>query len=61
MTNYDTELGLKPVENNRPCDMDECTACGRILDTIDLMQTPLGYYICKDSDECIAHFSEWDK
>lgn len=40
-------------------EVEKCEACGRLVDTDRLVQTPLGYYICDDQWECIAAFSKW--
>lgn len=39
--------------------IEECTACGRLVDIKQLIETPLGYYICDDFQECIADYSGW--
>jgi hypothetical protein len=39
--------------------VEECEACKRIVDYDRLLQTPLGYYICRDFEECIAAYSGW--
>lgn len=40
-------------------EVEECTACGRIVSMSRLLETPLGVYICDDFQECIAFYSGW--
>lgn len=61
MREDDAARGLIPAETNIPLDQDECTACGRIVDMKRLLKTPLGYYICEASQECIAYYSGWER
>src|SRR6185437_15522192 len=42
-------------------EVEECESCKRIVDINRLLQTPLGYYVCEDAQECIAEFSGWNK
>lgn len=48
---------------NVPCvsEMELCEACKKTLPTEKMLQTPLGYFICQDSEECIAEFSGWNE
>jgi hypothetical protein len=41
--------------------MELCEACKKTLPTEEMLQTPLGYFICRDSSECIAEFSGWNE
>ena len=48
------------IDDVKPCDVDECTACQRVVDRDRLIETPLGYCICADPQECIAAYSGWN-
>jgi hypothetical protein len=41
--------------------MELCEACKKTLPIEKMLQTPLGYFICQDSSECIAEFSGWNE
>ena len=41
-------------------EVEQCEACHRIVEMDRLLETPLGYFICEDQDECIAEFSGWN-
>jgi hypothetical protein len=40
-------------------EVEQCTACGRIVCRSNLLETALGYFICDDFEECIAFYSGW--
>lgn len=39
----------------------KCESCGLDFPISQMLQTPLGYYICLDHWECIARFSGWNE
>ena len=58
LTKRDKQLGLTQPISSLDCDIDECQACGRIINLTQLLQTPLGYYLCANrqgcSDYCVS-------
>jgi hypothetical protein len=42
-------------------EIEICEACKKTRPMKELLETPLGYFICQDSSECIAEFSGWNE